>query len=58
MKFNILAHNELVCDLLWGDLDGLTDKDISEKYLHLLPTPEDVAVVREELYAEIDIDNV
>ena len=55
MKFNVFAYDKLVCDLIFS---GMTDKEISEKYKALLPTPEDVAVVREELYAEIDIDNV
>ena len=55
MKFNVFAYDKLVCDLIFS---GMTDMEISEKYKHLLPTPEEVAVVREELYAEIDIDNV
>lgn len=52
MKFNIWAHSELMCDLIFS---GMTDMEISEKYRHLLPTPEEVAVIRKELDEEMEI---
>lgn len=58
MQFNVFAYDGLVGDLLFGDLTGITDKEILEKYPHLFPTVEDVGVARKELEEEIDIDNV
>ena len=52
MKFNVWAYEELMCDLVFS---GMTDMEISEKYKHLLPTPEEVAVIRKELDEEMEI---
>ena len=57
MQFNVFAYDGLVGDLLLGDLTGITDKEILEKYTHLFTTVEDVAIVRKELEEDLDIDN-
>jgi len=57
MQFNVFAYDGLVGDLLLGNLTGITDKEILEKYTHLFTTVEDVAIVRKELEEDLDIDN-
>ena len=52
MKFNVFAYDELVADLIFS---GMTDMEISEKYKHLIPSPEEVAVIRKELDEEMEI---
>lgn len=42
MKFNVWPYEELVCDLVFS---GMTDMEISEKYKHLIPTPEEWTIV-------------